>query len=59
MLIGTDIIRSTEILFKPYLIGRKQKGLIESIHHSLKNLETPFIDNLMQKVFVIGGGSTL
>lgn len=41
--IGTDIIRSTEVLFKPYIIGNFQKGLIESIHNSLKNLENSHI----------------
>ena len=29
--IGTDIIRSSEILFRPYLVGKREMGVVESI----------------------------
>ena len=57
--IGTDIIRSTESLFRPYLIGNMNQGIIENIYNILKNYDIGTIKNILSNVFVIGGGAHL
>ena len=57
--VGTDIIRSTESLFRPYLIGNNQKGILESIKCSLKTLNDESLNTLLNNVFIVGGGSSI
>ncbi len=57
--LGSDIIRSTEILFRPYLIGNNQKGLIESLENSLNCYDSSTIQNILSNVFIIGGGAMI
>ena len=57
--IGTDLIRSTECLFRPYLIGNMKKGITENISEILGNFEPEINRKILGNVFVIGGGAHL
>ena len=57
--IGTDIVRATESLFRPYLIGNSQKGLFECIRDVLKGYNDEKIKELLKNVYLVGGGASI
>ena len=57
--IGTDLIRSTECLFRPYMIGNSQRGLVDSISHTVAEYNPSIVSNLLKNIFIVGGGANL
>lgn len=57
--IGTDLIRSTESLFRPYLIGNTQKGLTDSISQIVSSYNPSILPELLKNIYLVGGGANL
>lgn len=57
--IGSDLIRSTESLFRPYLIGNNQKGLTDSISNIVAQYDQTVLQSLLKNIYIVGGGANL
>ena len=57
--LGTDLLRSCETLFRPYLSGIDQQGLVETVFDVLQVLPKEQQKSLLANVYVMGGGAGL
>lgn len=55
--LGVDQFRGPELIFKPYIIGVEQAGIIELISQLLRQLPTEQQKKLCKNVFVTGGNT--
>ena len=55
MYLGVDQFRGAEILFKPYLTGVDQSGIIETISQSVKGFDYDDQRKLLENIFICGG----
>ncbi|XP_014206962.1 actin-related protein 5 [Copidosoma floridanum] len=53
--IGTEQLRTPEVIFQPYMIGVKQGGLAGTIEHVLKQYTPEEQNRLVSNVFLTGG----
>lgn len=53
--LGIDQFRPAELIFKPYLIGNEQAGIIELIQSILKFFTKEEQGNMLKNVFLTGG----
>ena len=56
-ILGVDQFRCAELLFKPYIIGVEQAGIIEIISQIIKNMNTDTKNNLAKNIFITGGNT--
>ena len=56
-ILGVDQFRCAELLFKPYIIGVEQAGIIEIISMILKNMNLNAKKNLAKNIFITGGNT--
>ena len=56
-ILGVDQFRCAELLFKPYIIGVEQAGIIEIISMILKNMNLNTKKNLAENIFITGGNT--
>ena len=56
-ILGVDQFRCAELLFKPYIIGVEQAGIIEIISMILKNMNLNTKKNLAKNIFITGGNA--
>lgn len=55
--LGTDLLRSCEGLFRPYLSGKDQQGLVETVCDVLQVLGKEKQKSLLKNVYIMGGGA--
>ena len=56
-ILGVDQFRCAELLFKPYIIGVEQAGIIEIISQIIKNMNLNTKNNLAKNIFITGGNT--
>ena len=56
-ILGVDQFRCAELLFKPYIIGVEQAGIIEIISQIIKNMDSEKKINLAKNIFITGGNT--
>ena len=56
-ILGVDQFRCAELLFKPYIIGVDQAGIIEIISQIIKNTNLNNKINLAKNIFITGGNT--
>ena len=56
-ILGVDQFRCAELLFKPYIIGVEQAGIIEIISQIFKNMNINIKKNLAKNIFITGGNT--
>ena len=56
-ILGVEQFRCAELLFKPYIIGIEQAGIIEIISQLFKNMSNETQLNLAKNIFVTGGNT--
>ena len=56
-ILGVDQFRCAELLFKPYIIGVDQAGIIEIISQIIKNMNLNNKINLAKNIFITGGNT--
>ena len=56
-ILGVDQFRCAELLFKPYIIGVEQAGIIEIISQIIKNMNINTKNNLAKNIFITGGNT--
>ena len=56
-ILGVDQFRCAELLFKPYIIGVEQAGIIEIISQIIKNMNLNTKKNLAKNIFITGGNT--
>ena len=56
-ILGVDQFRCAELLFKPYIIGVEQAGVIEIISQIFKNMNINAKKNLAKNIFITGGNT--
>ena len=56
-ILGVDQFRCAELLFKPYIIGVEQAGIIEIISQIIKNMNNDIKKNLAENIFITGGNT--
>ena len=56
-ILGVDQFRCAELLFKPYIIGVEQAGIIEIISQIFKNMNIRIKKNLAKNIFITGGNT--
>ena len=56
-ILGVDQFRCAELLFKPYIIGVEQAGIIEIISQIFKNMNINNKKNLAKNIFITGGNT--
>jgi len=56
-ILGVDQFRCAELLFKPYIIGVEQAGVIEIISQIFKNMNIDIKKNLAKNIFITGGNT--
>ena len=56
-ILGVDQFRCAELLFKPYIIGVEQAGIIEIISQIIKNMKLETKINLAKNIFITGGNT--
>ena len=56
-ILGVDQFRCAELLFKPYIIGVEQAGIIEIISQIIKNMNLNTKKNLANNIFITGGNT--
>lgn len=56
-ILGVEQFRCAELLFKPYIIGIDQAGIIEIISQIFKNMSSDTQINLAKNIFLTGGNT--
>ena len=56
-ILGVDQFRCAELIFKPYIIGVEQAGIIEIISQIFKNMNINIKKNLAKNIFITGGNT--
>ena len=56
-ILGVEQFRCAELLFKPYIIGIEQAGIIEIISQLFKNMSYDKQMNLAKNIFITGGNT--
>ena len=56
-ILGVEQFRCAELLFKPYIIGIEQAGIIEIISQLFKNMNIDTQINLAKNIFITGGNT--
>ena len=56
-ILGVEQFRCAELLFKPYIIGIDQAGIIEIISQIFKNMSSDTQSNLAKNIFLTGGNT--
>ena len=56
-ILGVEQFRCAELLFKPYIIGIEQAGIIEIISQIFKNMSYDTQINLAKNIFITGGNT--
>jgi actin-related protein 5 len=56
-ILGVDQFRCAELLFKPYIIGVDQAGIIEIISQIIKDINLNNKINLAKNIFITGGNT--
>ena len=56
-ILGVDQFRCAELLFKPYIIGVEQAGIIQIISQIFKNMNINIKKNLAKNIFITGGNT--
>ena len=56
-ILGVEQFRCAELLFKPYIIGIEQAGIIEIISQLFKNMSYDTQINLAKNIFITGGNT--
>ena len=56
-ILGVDQFRCAELLFKPYIIGVEQAGIIEIISQIFKGMNLTTKKNLAKNIFITGGNT--
>ena len=56
-ILGVEQFRCAELLFKPYIIGVEQAGIIEIISQLFKNMDYDKQINLAKNIFITGGNT--
>ena len=56
-ILGVEQFRCAELLFKPYIIGIEQAGIIEIISQIFKNMSNETQINLAKNIFITGGNT--
>lgn len=54
-----DLVRSIEILNRPYIIGSQQSGLFESLSSLIGAYELEMRTRMLKNIFVVGGGGQI